>query len=191
MTWGQNSREVLDKMAEVFSGLGANPCIYNVPAKPPRRPNKSYILNVTHRKYVRAIIEAMLPHMIVKRADAIALLEWMDTNPKRANCEPVDETELKRLHAEGFTQTAIAKQLGYGTSKIGKECRRLGLTFVSGGRCVGGKRIPKRSREEHLAARAAIERKPCPSCGTKIYLASKRCRPCAIKHRTKRSKRES
>ena len=169
ITWGQNSREVLDKMAELFVSIGANPRLYEVPPKPPRRPNLSYVLHITHLKYVREVLTRIMPMLIVKRDDAKALIAWMDDNPIRANCEPVDESELRRLHAEGWTQAVIGQHMGHCTSRIGKECRRLGLEYPSGGRVVDGKHVPK-----------SIVR--C-GCGVIIKPSSQRCRSCAAQHR--------
>lgn len=184
IVWGQNSVECLESMAAVFREMGANPCIYRRPAKPPKQPNVSWVLVIAERKWVAEILQRLIPYLIVKHNAAVSMLEWIEANPRAHNIEPVPEDELIRLHQEGFTQKAIAKRLGYGPIAVSKVAARLGLKFRTGGLVKDGIVIPAMTHEQHIARRAERERKPCPDCGYSIFLASTRCRPCAVKHRS-------
>lgn len=181
--WGQKDVEILHQLQSWLEKIGISPRLYRIGPKLPHRPNAIFMLHVNRREDCRSLCSKLLPLLVVKFKDCQRAIEWMDNHPMKINNKPVNEAEVRRLHALGFTGVSICKQLNISRGKFDRATRQLGMVFKPGGRTISGVRLRARTSIEHLAHRKLVEKSKQCSCGKQIYCHSQRCKSCAQKQR--------
>lgn len=187
--WGQNTKKVLVRIKKFLAGHGIRSNLYRRPPNPDRGvPNESFVLCVTYREGVYETCEMLLPKLIVKKGDAIRVLNWMDENPKLVNNDPIDADAVRRLAAKGWTQGRVARKMKCSTMRIGKIARENEISFsTKGWRTVDGKRVRAMTEEEYKEHKSRKNKTSrCSDCGKPCYYVARRCRSCADLWRTGR-----
>lgn len=106
-----------------------------------------YALTIGRRSELLVVIDAMLPHLIVKRAAAIKLREFLgtisDASPNVGKVAAVPSEQLQAWYdGEGLSHAQIAERLGVSRNAVVQAFRRRGLpTRKAGGAHMKG--VPK------------------------------------------------
>lgn len=88
-----------------------------------------YILKIQNKWDAQKFLEAIKNHLIVKRQDAIEVLEKIKTLKKHTRPFTEEEKEeIKRLYLSGVPQKEIAKRMGCGESKIWKILKEMSVS---------------------------------------------------------------
>ena len=167
ITWGQNTKEVLVLIQEWLQAMGVQGYLYFNPARPPRRPNGIFMLNVGAKDGVEKVCSALLPYLVVKHQDATDLLQWIKDHPYQTHRGQLDINRLKEMAEQGFTLGQVASEFGCGIGKVYKAVAAHKIVFFRPEK-TPWKRTPKGI---------------CPGCGAAIYKASLLCLPCRSRAR--------
>lgn len=180
VTWGQKDKEQTEAIVGFLRKKELHPTTHQTRAN-------FYMINLGRRDEVQSVLEILGPKMVLKAAACNRVLKWINDHPSKANRQSIDEITLGKLAEEDYTITRMAEILKCSTQKVSKYAKSYGISFLTNGRIVKGKRVPKFTKEETLKRkreRSLVSR--CPDCGIPIYFQSKRCRKCYDKDRPKR-----
>lgn len=189
VTWGQKDREQSEAVKRFLEQEGLHPQMY-LRRPGPKQTVGIYAINLGRRDEVRRVVETLEPLSVLKAAACRKVREWIDSHPAKSNRNPIDRDTLARLAAEGFTQGAIAAQLGCESQKVWKFAKRYGIPFRCGGRVIDGKRAVPFTAEQLLTRKCEKAKTgTCPDCGEAMNFDSRYCRKCEGKHRPERSRK--
>ncbi len=188
--WGQKDKRQLEVIKDFLESENLHPyMLYRKPG--PKRPNFIHILSLTRRKEVAYVIKQLESRVVLKLPACNLIKNWLLSHPAYANMSPVDYDTFSDLHSQGYTQGEIAKRMNYGRGTIWKFAKENGFKFEMGigGGIVDGKRLPPMTKEEYRLHKINKEKVGiCPKCGSLMWKASKQCRACSNKNRTKRTR---
>lgn len=114
LTLAQNSREVLDQIQDFIESEGIDHSWITITTPRPwqRQPNTCYHLAFSKARNVRLFLHQVMPHLIVKKEDAVKALRSIVYTKETFPITDKNKRQAKELLAQGKTYRTVCKELG-------------------------------------------------------------------------------
>lgn len=155
ISWCNTHEESL-RAIQAFIGCGhmSKPRTHGLGSKP------VFVLSVSRRADIIRVLDAMMPHLIIKRDVSAkvrdhALHNIKDEPGRRGQVVALTEDELRQLHwGDGHSIMEISRQLGVSHSAVSRVMKQRGIPV----RSRAGMKMPPRSEETRARMRMARAR---------------------------------
>lgn len=176
LTWYNTHRESLEAM-RAFMGIGR---VLGQQRKNRKLP--IYTLSITRKSELVPVLDALIPHLIVKREQAIALRADLQTargeSPNFGGVAALSQEQFDRwYYAEQKSVTTIARLLGVSHTAVVHEMTRRGMKRrPANGSHKKGKPLPEATRQKMIESRRRLWADPEWSARQRALMADNRQR---------------